>query len=88
MRYLGKHAVMGELELRWNFHERWGLVAFGGAGRVFDAFDSAVEEKLRYAGGVGLRIRLSKEFALDFAVDGTINDEGEEIAYIYVGQRF
>ncbi len=38
--------------------------------------------------GLGLRYRVSKKFPVDFAVDGSLSDEGDSLLYISVGQRF
>ncbi|WP_299353184.1 hypothetical protein [uncultured Shimia sp.] len=43
---------------------------------------------LHAAAGVGLRFQLTKKFETDFAIDVSSNDEGSDLVYIYVGQRF
>ena len=67
---------------------RLGFVAFAGAGAVDSDIAKAVGGKYRAAAGLGLRIRLSKSFPLDYAVDLSVNERGEDLLYISVGQRF
>ena len=33
--YQGEKMLLGEMQLRWEFINRWNLVAFGGGGKVF-----------------------------------------------------
>ena len=67
---------------------RLGFVAFAGAGAVDSDIAKAFGGKYRAAAGLGLRIRLSKSFPLDYAVDLSVNERGEDLLYISVGQRF
>jgi hypothetical protein len=38
--------------------------------------------------GLGLRYRVSEKFPVDFAVDGSVSEDGDGLLYISVGQRF
>jgi len=69
MRYLGQHAVMSELELRWNFHERWGLVAFGGAGMAAQSFSEIDNAKTILSKGVGFRYLMARKLGLHAGMD-------------------
>jgi hypothetical protein len=69
MRYLGKHAVTGELELRWNFHERWGLVVFGGAGKAASSFSEIDDANTIYSKGVGFRYLIARKLGLHAGMD-------------------
>ena len=69
MRYLGKHAVMGELELRWNFYERWSLVAFGGAGRAASSFSELGEAETIFTKGAGFRYLMARKLGLHAGMD-------------------
>ncbi len=77
-----------QAEYRGRLTKRIGFVAFAGAGSVGDDLSEAAGGSFKVAGGVGLRIRLSKTFPLDYAIDVSTNDRGEELLYISVGQRF
>ncbi len=77
-----------QLEYRRQFTKRLGGVVFAGAGRVgpnYAKFDIGGSQS---AGGFGLRYRVSKKFPVDFSVDASTNSLGEQLLYIYVGQRF
>jgi outer membrane protein assembly factor BamA len=86
--YYDNRLVSGQLELRQRLNNRFGVVVFGGVGWTGTDFGSLNEEGSRIAGGAGLRYRLSKSFPIDFSVDYTANNEGENFLYLYVGQRF
>ncbi len=77
-----------QTEYRGRLIGRVGYVVFAGAGSVAEGLSSAVGGSYRTAAGVGLRLRLSKEFPLDYAIDYSTNERGEELLYISVGQRF
>ncbi|MHA3976875.1 BamA/TamA family outer membrane protein [Halovulum sp. GXIMD14794] len=86
--YIGDRLLSVQGEVRGRLTSRFGYVLFGGAGSVGDDFSDVFDGPLRVAGGVGARIRLSNSFPVDFSIDGTLNDEGEKLLYIYVGQDF
>jgi hypothetical protein len=77
-----------QVEYRGRLTERFGYVGFacvGGGGGSLDAISTA---RGGFAAGVGLRVRLSKQFGLDYAVDYARNDAGEDFLYVTIGQRF
>jgi outer membrane protein assembly factor BamA len=85
---LAQYTASAQVEYRGRFNERFGYVFFaGGGGRGADLSD-AFAEGGGAAAGLGLRIRLSKAFELDYAVDVARDDSGEDFLYISVGQRF
>ena len=61
---------------------------FAGAGVVADSYDALGDAEVLYAGGIGLRYRLSKKFPMDFSIDAAINHDGEQTTYLYIGQAF
>ncbi|MEQ9694009.1 BamA/TamA family outer membrane protein [Shimia sp. SDUM112013] len=77
-----------QVELRQRFGARFGAVVFAGAGMTGPDFGAMDVGGVHKAGGVGLRFQLTKKFETDFSVDVSLNDEDEELVYIYVGQRF
>jgi outer membrane protein assembly factor BamA len=87
-RYLGEDLVSGQVEYRQKFGHRLGAVIFAGAGQVGTTAAFQYDGVTHWAGGVGLRFRLSRKFPLDFSVDGSRNSDGDNLLYVYVGQRF
>lgn len=83
---LGARMISAQIEYRQRLGNRFGFVVFAGAGAVGDRFGDL--NNGGQAAGIGLRYRVSKKFPVDFAVDASLNDDGENLLYISVGQRF
>jgi outer membrane translocation and assembly module TamA len=77
-----------QAEYRGRLARRLGYVVFAGAGSVGSDLGDAISSSYHVAGGVGARLRLSRKFPLDYAIDVSINDQAENILYVSVGQRF
>lgn len=77
-----------QAEYRGRISRRLGYVVFAGAGSVGGDPGDALTSDYRLAGGVGARFRLSRKFPLDYAIDVSINQEGDNVLYVSVGQRF
>jgi outer membrane protein assembly factor BamA len=86
--YLGSRSLSAQVEYRQRIGKRFGVVAFAGASLIGDDFANILDEETHSAAGLGLRYRLSRGFPVDFSIDSSINDDGEQLVYIYVGQRF
>lgn len=86
--FLDTALVSVQTEFRGQLVGRLGYTVFAGAGSVSNDIGSALSGDFRAAGGVGLRIRLSKTFPLDYAIDLATNERGTQLLYISVGQRF
>ena len=86
--YLGNRSASAQVEFRQRFGSRFGVVAFGGAALVGESYGTMTDNGTHSAAGLGLRYRLSRGFPVDFSVDGSVNNDGEKLVYIYVGQRF
>ncbi|MFX0542453.1 BamA/TamA family outer membrane protein [Roseovarius sp. S4756] len=84
--FLDNALLSSQVEYRKRLGKRIGVVAFGGVGAVGGGFNDL--DDVGSAVGLGLRYRVSKKFPVDFAVDGSISDEGDSLLYISVGQRF
>jgi Omp85 superfamily domain len=69
VRYQGNATLLTEGELRWDFVNRWSIMAFGGAGKAFDDWDEFDEAKLVGSIGTGLRYLLARKFKLRVGVD-------------------
>lgn len=85
--FYGSRMLTAQIEYRRRLSGRFGMVAFAGMGDVQRNI-SSIDSGVRYAGGLGLRYRVSKDFALDVALDATVNDQDENYIYFYVGQSF
>ena len=101
MRYQGEKMMLGEVQLRWEFIERWNMVFFGGAGKVFgDEYkfvpgQEAVQESISFkdadihpAGGVGFRYELARKFGLWGGLDFATSEENEFAFYITIGSAW
>ena len=101
MRYQGEKMLLGEVQLRWEFIERWNMVFFGGAGKVYgDEYrfipgTGAVEESISFqdapahpAGGVGFRYELARKFGLWAGLDFATNEENDFAFYITIGSAW
>lgn len=86
--YLDTRSASLQVEYRQRFGKRFGAVLFAGSGWVGPEFGSLTDGGTHSAAGLGLRYRVSKKFPVDFSVDVAHNDLGENLLYIYVGQRF
>jgi outer membrane protein assembly factor BamA len=86
--FLNLRAVSLQVEYRHRLTNRFGAVAFAGAGQTGDSFSNLSEDGTHSAAGLGVRYRVSKKFPVDLSVDWARNDDSEDQLYIYVGQRF
>lgn len=80
--------LSGQIEYRGRLAGRFGYVAFAGVGGSGPRLGSVFEDGLRSAAGFGARIRLSRSFPVDYAIDLSRNSDGDGLLYVYVGQRF
>ncbi len=101
MRYQGENMLLGEMQLRWEFKERWNLVLFGGSGKVFgeenkyELGTGVVKEDISFkdspahwAGGVGFRYELARKFGLWGGLDFATSEENDFAFYITVGSAW
>ena len=86
--FIDNALLSAQIEYRGRLTNRLGFVAFAGIGGVGDDLGKALGGELKAAVGIGARIRLSKTFPVDYAIDVSHNEAGESILYISVGQRF
>ena len=68
-RYQARNEILLETEQRWDFHKRWSVVFFGGAGKAFDDLEAFPDAELVYAGGTGFRYLLARKFGLRTGID-------------------
>lgn len=101
MRYQGKKMLLAEAQLRWEFEERWNMVFFGGAGKVYgnekrlETGTGLIEENISFqdapthpAGGVGFRYELARKFGLWGGLDFATSEENDFAFYITIGSAW
>jgi hypothetical protein len=67
--YLGKSTVSGQVELRWRFGGRWGLVGFTGVGFVEDSLAGESDGQPIESYGAGLRFMVLKDKRINLRLD-------------------
>lgn len=87
LRYQGEDALSGELELRWQFHPRFSLVGFGGAGLAWTDLDGFEREQSAFSQGLGVRYLLARKFGLLVGLDVARGPEDGAI-YLQVGNAW
>jgi hypothetical protein len=85
--YLGKLSGSAQIELRWKFWKRWGLVGFAGGGGVDQSLNKEDDGEVVPSYGVGLRFMLLKSKRINFRLDYGRSDEGDAV-YFSVGEAF
>jgi len=101
MRYQGEKMLLAEAQLRWEFVDRWNLVFFGGAGKVYgdeirlEPGTGIIKENLSFqdapthpAGGVGFRYELARKFGLWSGLDFATSEENDFAFYITIGSAW
>lgn len=101
MRYQGEKMLLGEMQLRWEFIDRWNLVLFGGSGKVFgdeNRFEpgtGVINESISFkdapshtTGGVGFRYELARTYGLWGGLDFATNEENDFAFYITIGSAW
>ena len=85
--YRDRAMVATQGELRWNFHGRWGAVAFAGVGAVGPSWSdwSGVPSLPSY--GVGLRWLASKVHKVNVSLDWARGRDDDAI-YLRIGEAF
>lgn len=68
-RYQGRADILSEGELRFDFLQRWSIMAFGGAGKAFNDWSDFGETDWVVSGGTGFRYLLARKFKLRMGID-------------------
>lgn len=94
MRYQGEKMALAEMQVRWEFINRWNLVAFGGAGKTFGTNNlglldtSFLDAPTHPAGGVGFRYEIARKFGLWGGLDFATSQDHDLAFYITVGSAW
>ncbi|KAA9134006.1 BamA/TamA family outer membrane protein [Marinihelvus fidelis] len=67
--YLGKSSLRAQAESRWFLSERWGAVAFAGAGQLTESFAGNRDHDLIPSYGVGVRFAVQKSNRVNLRLD-------------------
>jgi hypothetical protein len=86
--YLSMQSMYAQAEVRWRFFRKWGMVAFAGAGRVYDAFGDRGEDETIPSYGVGIRFMLLESQRINLRIDYARSDHGNEAWYLAVTEAF
>jgi outer membrane protein assembly factor BamA len=74
-RYLSKKSLSAQVEARWKFYKRWGMVAFAGSGIIGSATTDEFEDDVIPSYGLGLRFMVMKSQRINIRVDYARSDE-------------
>jgi len=87
MRYQGDQSASIEVEARWQFHGRWSLVGFGGAGRTWTERTNRSFQQSVGSGGIGFRYELARKFGLNAGIDVAASP-GTTAVYFVIGNAW
>lgn len=85
--FTDKNLATAQAEYRWNAWKKVGLVAFGGTGKVFPAWDEFGDMQWLPAGGVGVRYLVIPERRMNARLDFAWGELGPNF-YFSVGEAF
>lgn len=87
MRYAGDRMTSGQAEVRWQFLDRWSVVAFGGVGETrLERGRSTLSQDVS-AGGAGFRYEIARKFGMHVGID-VAHSPGTNAFYIIVGNAW
>ena len=85
----GRTLLSGQAEIRWQFTERWGAVAFGGLAKLWDDdLEALITEDLYYSGGIGIRYMLNTDQKINFRIDVAVGNGDNQGIYIGIQEAF
>ena len=85
--YLGEVSSSAQLELRWKFANRFGLVGFAGAGYTGDSFSGIRDHEAIPSYGLGLRFMVLQEKRINLRLDYARSTDSDAI-HFSVGEAF
>lgn len=86
-RYLARHGLAGQAELRSPLFWRFGGVAFVGASEVEDRL-ADLGTTVRMAGGLGLRFAINQRETINMRLDVSCNSDGQFEKYLKLREAF
>lgn len=85
--YLGTSSISAQVEARWRFARRWGLVGFAGSGQVRDSLSDVRENDWVPSVGAGLRFMIQQEKRINLRLDYARSTESRAVTF-FVGEAF
>ena len=85
--YLGRSSASAQVEARWQFHPKWGGVAFAGGGSYGRSFSEQRENDFIPSYGVGLRYLVLKSQRINMRLDYARSTDSDAI-YLSVAEAF
>jgi outer membrane protein assembly factor BamA len=85
--YRDKMMLAGQVEYRWRFYKRFGMVAFAGVGEVAPSIDEFNSENLLPSAGAGLRFMASEENRVNVSIDYAFGKDTDAL-YFRIGEAF
>ncbi len=86
--YLSRKSILGQVEARWRFYKRWGLLHSAGPGRVEESFGNHGAGETIPSYGVGLRWMVLESQRINIRVDYARSDNGSSALYLGVAEAF
>ena len=86
-RFRDNNLILLQTEYRQHIWNRFGIVAFASAGRVFENLKMNPLENINTAAGLGLRIRLSKNEQTNIRLDYSFAKDSQGF-YVYFAEAF
>jgi len=87
LRYQGEQSAEIEVELRWQFHQRFSLVGFGGAGNARSSIGGRERDETVAAGGAGFRYLLARSYGLHMGLDVALGPD-DPVLYVIFGTQW
>jgi outer membrane protein assembly factor BamA len=85
----GRTLLAGQAEIRWQFAERWGAVAFGGLSKLWDDdLEALITEDVYYSGGIGIRYMINTDQKINFRIDAAVGNGDNEGIYVGIREAF
>jgi outer membrane protein assembly factor BamA len=85
--YRDRNLVAAQAEYRWQFYERFGMVAFAGIGSVAPKIDEFNTDNLLPSTGFGLRFMASEDHRVNIGIDYAFGRESQAL-YFRIGEAF
>ena len=85
----GRTILSGQAEVRWQFTDKMGAVAFAGLAKLWDDdLEDLITEDLYYSGGIGFRYMLNTDQKINFRIDVAIGNDNNEGVYVGIQEAF
>ena len=85
--YVDKMMIATQVEYRWRFWKKWGMVAFAGIGEVAPTLGEFGSGNYLPSYGAGLRYMVSEAHRVNISVDYARGKAGDGF-YFYIGEAF